>query len=402
MKKYKIINITLIFISLIIIYSIIIYGVGVNSGLTQDYKFQVILKIKKIIENGRKKEIEKKEKILISNDFEIKLKNDNYKYKTNHSAGVVSLNKDTKIYEIDDLKYLWDEYNIGSVINDAIPYMENHGGIKRIFNYNENLIGLVTLINKDQNCVFASLVNFTKRGEIFRANCLDNKENIEFNGIGGGVVRYDNGILFALGVPTYSSKIIDDLAQDKSSPYGKILYFDGNSLNLKGGDKNYYNIYSSGHRNPQGMTIIDGKIYSVEHGPKGGDEINIIIKNANYGWPKVSLGTRYSGEKINTIESNEYKNPIFSFQPSIAPSNIIECPIIIKEKYQGYSCMLISSLRAASIFIVLIDNSKERVISIEKIEIGMRIRDFFIDNGELSITTDGFGAFNVIFSKIPI
>ena len=52
-------------------------------------------------------------------------------------------------------------------------------------------------------------------------------------------------------------------------------------------------IFSQGHRVPQGLTILNEKIFNVEHGPKGGDELNLVIKGKNYGWPNVSYGTNY-------------------------------------------------------------------------------------------------------------
>ena len=69
-------------------------------------------------------------------------------------------------------------------------------------------------------------------------------------------------------------------AQDLDSQYGKIL-----QISL---DKYEYQIFSFGHRNPQGLININNKILSTEHGPMGGDEINLIKKNSNYGWKIAS------------------------------------------------------------------------------------------------------------------
>ena len=84
-------------------------------------------------------------------------------------------------------------------------------------------------------------------------------------------------------------------------------------------------IYSYGHRNPQGMEInpFTDEIWSHEHGPKGGDEINIIEKGKNYGWPKVSYGINYSGTKFTDKTSLPgMENPIHYWTPSIAPSGM--------------------------------------------------------------------------------
>lgn len=85
-------------------------------------------------------------------------------------------------------------------------------------------------------------------------------------------------------------------------------------------------IYSYGHRNPQGMITHPetGAIWVHEHGPQGGDEINVIKKGENYGWPAVSYGINYD----NTIFTTEttgpgYESPIFYWNPSIAPSGML-------------------------------------------------------------------------------
>lgn len=82
-------------------------------------------------------------------------------------------------------------------------------------------------------------------------------------------------------------------------------------------------IYSYGHRNPQGMIMNPetGEIWVHEHGPKGGDEINVIKKGANYGWPIVTYGENYSGTPITDERSRPgMEDPIFYWLPSIAPS----------------------------------------------------------------------------------
>jgi glucose/arabinose dehydrogenase len=227
--------------------------------------------------------------------------------------------------------------------------------------------------------------------------------------LGGGVLYNENGVLLAIGTPTANSQIIDDLAQDYSTPYGKILFFDRTRMERrKDVPVGEYKIITSGHRNPQGLARIRGKIYEVEQGAKGGDEINIIKTGNNYGWPLFSLGSKYNGEIHFAVGPSKYAKPLFSFQPSIGLSNLTECPSNLQERYSGLTCILLSSLRGNSIFILLVDDNAERVISVEKIDLGMRIRDFFIpdQNSQIGqtvgITTDGYGAFNLTFNEIPI
>nr|WP_245729521.1 PQQ-dependent sugar dehydrogenase [Salinihabitans flavidus] len=84
-------------------------------------------------------------------------------------------------------------------------------------------------------------------------------------------------------------------------------------------------IWSYGHRNPQGAALdLEGQLWAVEHGARGGDEINRIQRGANYGWPVVSYGTHYSGEKIGEGTSKEgMEQPAFYWDPSIAPSGMM-------------------------------------------------------------------------------
>ena len=97
-------------------------------------------------------------------------------------------------------------------------------------------------------------------------------------------------------------------------------------------------IYSYGHRNPQGMFKhpITGKIWTNEHGPRGGDEINIIEKGKNYGWPKITYGVNYS---LTTITKNKslpgMEQPLYYWLPSIAPSSFEYISSNIYPKWKG-------------------------------------------------------------------
>ena len=84
-------------------------------------------------------------------------------------------------------------------------------------------------------------------------------------------------------------------------------------------------IYSLGHRNVQGLAIdpVTGEIWAHEHGPRGGDELNLIKPGQNYGWPLATTGTDYNGARISPFESFEgTAPPIYDWVPSIAPSGL--------------------------------------------------------------------------------
>jgi aldose sugar dehydrogenase len=84
-------------------------------------------------------------------------------------------------------------------------------------------------------------------------------------------------------------------------------------------------IWSYGHRNPQGLTLhpVTGKLWEHEHGPRGGDEVNIIEKGKNYGWPVIGYGIDYSGAKIHeSTQKAGMEQPLKYWVPSIAPSGM--------------------------------------------------------------------------------
>lgn len=105
-------------------------------------------------------------------------------------------------------------------------------------------------------------------------------------------------------------------------------------------------IYSYGHRNPQGMTINPDSraIWTHEHGPRGGDEINIIQAGKNYGWPVISYGINYSGTRFTDITEKEgMEQPLHYWDPSIAPSGMT---FINSDKYKNWKGnLLVGSLK---------------------------------------------------------
>lgn len=118
-------------------------------------------------------------------------------------------------------------------------------------------------------------------------------------------------------------------------------------------------IYSFGHRNPQGMTRHPqtGEIWTHEHGPKGGDEINIIRKGNNYGWPVISYGVNYSGTRFTDITEKEgMQQPLHYWDPSIAPSGMA---FINSTKYGDWNRnLLVGSLKFQYLDMCTLKNGK--------------------------------------------
>ncbi|MCM2398927.1 PQQ-dependent sugar dehydrogenase [Rhizobium sp. S95] len=121
-----------------------------------------------------------------------------------------------------------------------------------------------------------------------------------------------------------------DRAQDPNDHAGSILHITqdgrpgpGNPFVENG--KGLPEIWSKGHRNPQGIVIDkkDGTLYTVEHGARGGDEINAPKAGHNYGWPIISYGKHYSGAEIGVGQAAEgYDQPLYYWDPSVAPGAI--------------------------------------------------------------------------------
>lgn len=105
-------------------------------------------------------------------------------------------------------------------------------------------------------------------------------------------------------------------------------------------------IWSWGHRNPQGMETHPetGAIWAHEHGPKGGDELNLIVQGQNYGWPTVTYGVNYSGSKItDEVSRPDMVSPVTYWVPSIAPCGMA---FVAGEKYPNWkNNILVGSLK---------------------------------------------------------
>ena len=133
-------------------------------------------------------------------------------------------------------------------------------------------------------------------------------------------------------------------------------------------------IYSYGHRNPQGMILHPetGDIWTHEHGPRGGDEINIIKPGKNYGWPVISYGINYSGTEFTEITEKEgMEQPLHYWDPSIAPSGMA---FINSNKYGDWNGnLLVGSLKFQYLDMCTIEDNK--VIKEERLLDGLgRVR----------------------------
>ena len=148
------------------------------------------------------------------------------------------------------------------------------------------------------------------------------------NHFGGRIVQAADGNLFLTNGEHFSDR---DMAQTLDNHLGKIVRIkpDGavpNDNPFVGRAGARPEIWSLGHRNPQGLAInpADGKLWEQEHGPRGGDEINIVLPGHNYGWPLVSHGVNYEGTSVGTGKAQMagMDDPAWHWTPSIAPSGM--------------------------------------------------------------------------------
>ena len=153
-------------------------------------------------------------------------------------------------------------------------------------------------------------------------------------------------------------------AQDRLSSWGKIhrLKDDGSipaDNPVIPGNSGPTSIYTYGHRNPQGLTLHPetGEIWETEHGPRGGDEVNIIIGGANYGWPAYSIGVNYDGTTISSGHNAPgIEAPFHTWTPSIATCGIA---FITSNKFKSWKGnLLVSGLVSQKLIRCVVNGNK--------------------------------------------
>lgn len=159
-------------------------------------------------------------------------------------------------------------------------------------------------------------------------------------------------------------------------------------------------IWTYGNRNPQGLALnpFTGELWAHEHGPKGGDEINIIKKGTNYGWPLITYGINYNGDIISEDTAKPgLAQPIHYWNPSIAPSGLA---FVNSDKYPGwYGNALVGALAFASLYRCEI--TTDDVTHVERLLAGNgRIRDVRVaPDGYIYIANETNGS---IIRLIPV
>jgi glucose/arabinose dehydrogenase len=191
----------------------------------------------------------------------------------------------------------------------------------------------------------------------------------------------------------HSSLETRDFAQQLGTTYGKVarIALDGSipeSNPFVDDEDAIDSIWSYGHRNIQGAVMKDGMLWTIEHGPAGGDELNLTLPKRNYGWPVVSYGRRYDGPMIGTglPRMAGMEEPLYYWDPVIAPGDLIVYDGAMAPEWRGD--LLIASLKPGGL--VRLEMQGPLVTGEERLltDLG-RVRDIeAMSDGSLALVTD--------------
>lgn len=158
-----------------------------------------------------------------------------------------------------------------------------------------------------------------------------------------------------------------DTEAAKTAPVVRTYAFPGPNLTLA-------ETWTSGHRTPYGLAFApDGRLWELEHGPRGGDELNLIEPGKNYGWPLVSYGVNYDGVPIpNPDTRSDLTKPVIYWVPVIAPGNLMFYHGTMFPQWKGSA--FISGLASMSLLRVTVDD-KGGATPAERWNVGHRLRD---------------------------
>jgi hypothetical protein len=388
-----------------------------------------IEKIKSNFKKNKKISIEvvaENKKYFTANSFDVEL------------SKILSLDTKTAFLIYPDQKKKFDKSNLtiftqsGFIINNEkisklnLPdyfTLQRNGGVKTIITLDNESFALISA--NERGCFFSSIVSLGAGEEVFRTSCLpENPKNNDFNGMGSSNIHFKESILFSLGTPEKHLSKNSLLAQDSNSFFGKILEIKKVDLKNISSNKSQnlkVNIFSQGHRVPQGLTVLNNKIFNTEHGPKGGDELNLVFQYKNYGWPYASYGTNYmednggNGKSIPiNHEKNNFEEPLFAFVPSVGISSLNNCPSALMNYYKK-PCLIALSLygnnlrKGHSLIIFLLNDSLDKVHSIEKISLDNLVLRHFVtnkknilfedDKGNIYVSADKEGVYKIRFTN---
>ena len=261
-----------------------------------------------------------------------------------------------------------------------------------------NDIGILT----QSSSAVKLLVSYPRLG--LERNCVEVViEQLDFNRLTQKVKRVSNWLITKPCVPISAVQHTSGrfAVIDQSSAYvtiGDLGYPQISDRKKRGDLGSIFKVsakgavkVSQGHRNAQGIVLLNNKdLLAAEHGPRGGDEINLIKQGADYGWPFVTYGQPYgSGDYVRPTKTGTHAGfiePLTYWVPSIAPTELVQLP---KDGWGQWSNqLLLGTLREQAVVFIKLDQ-KLAVVDQQKVDVGHRIRDLeVLPTGVAVATTD--------------
>ena len=290
------------------------------------------------------------------------------------------INSNINDFFFNDKFYLRSNYGLKDVLIDRnnIYVTYNNEVKKNCFN--------TGILKAEYNSNYLNFKKFFNHHEC-KSNLNSKYGTFSVNQAGGRLIKFKENYLLSHG--SYSEF---DEVQSSKSIFGKILKISKNGNLIK--------IYSKGHRNPQGLNkYSEDIILQTEHGPDGGDEINILEEDRNYGWPLASYGSHYKGQKFIDKyyplpkKHGSFTEPVKFFKNSIAISQIITVPKKFdnsKSKSIYLASMKKNENYGNQINLYKFKYENEILMMKDTIPIGERIRDIIYNkkNNELIMFLD--------------
>lgn len=280
-----------------------------------------------------------------------------------------------------------NQYGEGGLLGMVLhPNFPTTPKIYAVYNYGTNSSVKERLVSFDYNITQEILTN-----EVILLDSIPGAVNHN-----GSRLLIENGFIYM----TTGDAANTSTAQNIRSLNGKVL-----RLNLDGSipnDNPLANspIWSWGHRNPQGLFFANDFLYSSEHGPNNDDEINIIQKGRNYGWPDVEGFCNTPNEQSFCADSNVVE-PLYAWTPTVATSDILYYDHPAIPEFQN--SLLLTTLKDATLHQLPLNTTKDAIITDNEFFANFwgRLRDIAVGpNGELYIATNS-GSHSIVRIKNP-
>lgn len=273
-----------------------------------------------------------------------------------------------------------------------LVYCKDLSGVKDSLLINNSLFVAYTTWDEQQNgarlAVSEFEVDIPNADVVFKREIYLSRPAIKepFLGhqVGGKLVTGESNHILYLSIGDFSKP---ERVQDKTTSIGKVIRIDLQRLNAE--------VYATGIRSPSGGLFFDkesNELWLSEHGPRGGDEINLIKKGKNYGWPIVSYGTIYERDGMSNYYGNKFNNhegfekPAMTFLPSIGVGQIAKYPSTGKNDYWDHD-YFVAGMAALQLY--RIKKEGTNLVYAEPVLSGYRIRAIKIDaQGNFYLKTD--------------